>query len=276
MKIPTLVTADWLFEHKNHKNLVILDTSPKSNVSNLTPVYTDLQIEGARLFDMTVVFYDKKSQIPNMFPSVEVFTKECQKLGINKDSYIVVYDNLGIYTSPRAWWMFKTMGHENVGVLDGGLSTWKDLRFPCEPKQSRNFKKGNFIAIYNPKMVENAQSILDKLTSNKKLIIDARSKGRFNGTLPEPRKNMQSGHIPNAVNLPFKEVLSNGKMKPKEELKQLFKNFDTEGKDLIFTCGSGITACVILLAAELTLNNVKALYDGSWAEWGLGTKYPVA
>ena len=275
MKIPPLVSVQWLSKNIDHKNLVILDASPKSNVSNLIPEFTDIQIKGARLFDMKNVFFDKESELPNMMPSPEVFTRECQKLGIHKDSVLVVYDNLGIYTSPRVWWMFKAMGHDAVTVLDGGLSAWKNANYEFETIRKPIIEKGNFEANYQPNLVRDANFILNNCATKKALVIDARSEGRFKGTLPEPRKNMQSGHIPNSLNLPFKQVLDKGKMKSKKELIQLFKKLNIGNQELVFTCGSGITACVILLAFEIVVNNKKSLYDGSWAEWGMGQKFPV-
>ena len=275
MKIPPLVSVQWLSKNIDHKNLVILDASPKSNVSNLIPEFTDIQIKGARLFDMKNVFFDKESELPNMMPSPEVFTRECQKLGIHKNSVLVVYDNLGIYTSPRVWWMFKAMGHDAVTVLDGGLSAWKNANYECVTIRKPIIEKGNFEANYQPNLVRDANFILNNCATKKALVIDARSEGRFKGTLPEPRKNMQSGNIPNSLNLPFKQVLDKGKMKSKKELIQLFKKLNIGNQELVFTCGSGITACVILLAFEIVVNNKKSLYDGSWSEWGMGQKFPI-
>lgn len=270
-----LVSCQWLFDQFNNPDLIILDCSPASNKSNLIPEFTSIKIKGARIFDTENIFVDTENEVPNMFPSEEKFTKECQKLGINNKSIIVVYDNLGIYMSPRVWWMFKTMGHNNVSVLDGGLSAWKHLKFPSEKYKQETFTKGNFKAVYQSNYVYNASFMLKNITSKACDVVDARSSGRFLGELPEPRKNMQSGHIPNAKNIPFRTVLENGFMKPKEELKKIFNEVLQSNKPLIFSCGSGVTACIILLASELISETPKSLYDGSWVEWGLGNKFPV-
>jgi len=275
MNLNPVVSVKWLFENIENPNLVILDASPRENKSNLIPEFTGIQIKGARKFDMENVFLDKENSIPNMIPNERIFEEECQKLGINNDSLIIVYDNLGVYTSPRVWWMFKVMGHSKIAVLDGGLSAWKNENLQTEPIQKKEIFSGNFTAKYHTDMVVDANILLENIESKKFQVIDARSEERFNGITPEPRANMLSGHIPNSVNLPFEEVLNNGKMKPKEELTKIFNKINIENQSLAFTCGSGITACIILLASELISENKKVLYDGSWAEWGQSGKFPV-
>jgi len=268
MALNPIVSTDWLMENIDIPNLVILDASVKKNVSGLTPEFPNLQIKGTRRFDMENIFLDKENTLPNMIPNVKVFTQECQKLGICKNSIIVVYDNLGIYTSPRAWWMFKAMGHHQITVLDGGLSAWKEAGLPCEIRIKRKVMLGDFEAQYQSSLVRDSAFILNNIENDEVLILDARSEKRFDGSIPEPRENMASGHIPCSKNLPYSNVLENGKMKSKAELKKIFAKVNLEDKQLVFTCGSGVTACIILLASELIVPNKKSLYDGSWSEWG--------
>ena len=275
MNLNPIVSVKWLFENLENPNLVILDASPRENKSDLTPEFTSIQIKGARYFDMEMLFFDQESNLPNMIPNEAYFTKECQQLGINKESLIVVYDNLGVYTSPRVWWMFRAMGHSKIAILDGGLSAWKKESYPTEPAGKEETFSGNFIAKYQPNLVIDHSAVLENIKSKKMLIIDARSEGRFKGLTPEPREKMSSGHIPNSLNLPFEKVLDNGKMKSKSALRKIFENLNIENQPLAFTCGSGITACIILLASELISDNKKVLYDGSWAEWGQMGKFPV-
>ncbi|WP_372800298.1 sulfurtransferase [Lutibacter sp.] len=276
MKIEPLVSVAWLFKNIENPNLIILDASPKENKSNLIPKYTDIRIKGARMFDMETTFLDKKSAIPNMIPSEEVFTKKCRVLGINNESIIVVYDNLGIYTSPRAWWMFRVMGHEKVAVLNGGLDAWMKEDFPVESISEITNNKGNFKANYQPNLVKDSSFLVNNIKQKTHLVIDARSVDRYEGNVPEPRENMASGHIPNSLNLHFKNVLDNdGKMKSKNELLTIFQQFTIKNQPLIFTCGSGVTASILLLASEIALENNKSLYDGSWAEWGQLGKFPI-
>jgi len=275
MNLKPIISAKWLFENLQNPNLVILDASPRENKSNLIPEFMNIKIEGARYFDMERVFFDKENVLPNMIPNERVFEEECLKLGVNNDSLIVVYDNLGIYTSPRVWWLFKVMGHADIAVLDGGLSAWKKEHYPTESIAKNKTFSGNFTTKYHADLVVDANTLLKNIDAKNLLVVDARSQERFNGLVPEPRENMSSGHIPNSINLPFEKVLNQGKMKPENELKKIFKNLNIENQPLAFTCGSGITACIILLASELIFENKNVLYDGSWSEWGQMGKFPV-
>lgn len=264
MKNP-IVSAVWLQEHLNDSNLIVLEARLDNNQANLENQNPDLQIKDARLFDIKNNFSDTNNPLPNTFPSEEQFTAESQKLGINSNSTIVVYDTLGIYSSPRAWWMFKAMGHPNVFVLDGGLPEWIKEGFPIEKQQSTTYSKGNFVAKFQPELIKNKEQILENITSKEAVLMDARSPDRFHAMHEEPRAGMRSGHIPGSINVPFTELQQDGKFKPKEELKEIL---NLNEQPLFFTCGSGITACIVLLATELISDNPKAVYDGSWTEWG--------
>lgn len=259
----TIVSSKWLSDNFGNTDLVVLDASqPKGKVqSNM------LQILGARPFDIKGAFSDRSSFFPNTFPSKKQFEESCQGLGINSSSKIVVYDSLGIYTSPRVWWMFKAMGHEDIAVLDGGLPEWIAEGFETETIVERRYPTGNFIAFLKAEMIRNIHFVKENLNNNNSLVIDARSANRFISLVPEPRADLRSGNIPNSINIPFQDTLENGKFKSSEKLLRLFKEKDLENKSLVFSCGSGITACIVLLAAELVLRANKSIYDGSWTEW---------
>lgn len=275
MTLNPLVSVEWLSQNLDIPNLVILDASTQKNASKLVPKYTGIQIKGARSFDMESTFFDKENDIPNMMPSPELFSKECQKLGIHSNSIIVIYDNLGIYTSPRARWMFKAMGHQYVTVLDGGLTAWKEAGFSCRKKKETTFVLGDFEAVYQPNLVRDSKFILKNLQNSEILVVDARGNDRFLGESAEPRAGMASGHIPNSVNFPYKMILEEGKMKSKVDLEKMIQELKIGDKSLVFTCGSGVTACIILLAFELVNDNEKSLFDGSWSEWGRLGEFPV-
>lgn len=271
----TIVSTKWLHENLNDPNLIILDASQTENKQGIKTEFEGIQIKNARFFDLKNTFSKKDTEMPNMLPNSEDFETEVRKLGIKNSSKIVVYDNLGIYTSPRVWWMFKTMGHNNIAVLNGGLPEWVKNGFKTEKIQDKKYTVGDFKLTFKPTLVKNIEDIKTNLKTKTALVIDARSQGRFNGTAPDPRPTLKSGHIPNSVNLPYTEVLNNQKIKSKDKLTQLFNELQINDSQLIFSCGSGITACILHLAAEQVLKNEKAIYDGSWTEWASTKNNPI-
>jgi len=194
-------------------------------------------------------------------------------IGVNQDSIIVVYDDLGIYSSARAWWLFKTFGFKNVAVLNGGLPEWINNGYKTEEKKQLQLlpEKGSFKAIYNPDNVIFFDD-LNTISKDKKYkIIDARSSNRFNCLVPEPRVGLRSGTIPNSTNLPYNQVLNGNILKSEVELKTIFNTLSAKNKHLVFSCGSGITAAILSLAA--TISGYKnSIYDGSWTEYGTLTQ----
>ncbi|UXP32503.1 sulfurtransferase [Reichenbachiella agarivorans] len=273
MNTPT-ITSEWLNAHLNDPHLVILDASPKSNKSGLSSDYIGKYIPNSYLFDLAGQFSDPSSPLPNTLPQPEAFAQAARELGICQESKIVVYDNLGIYASPRVWWMFKTMGHAHVSVLDGGLPAWIDAGYETATQLTSPKSTGDFQARFNPSAVKYTDDILTNLDDQSTCVIDARSEGRFCGTAPEPREGLSSGHIPHSINIPFEAVLQDGHFKSPTELKKVFE--EVGNKPLIFSCGSGLTACIVLLAHELIDPRPKSVYDGSWTEWALSGKLPIA
>ncbi|TDD77567.1 sulfurtransferase [Flavobacterium caseinilyticum] len=268
-----IVNAAWLQSKLEDPNLIILDASFKENNSNLKTDVGNIHIKGARFFDIKHTFSDTTNPLPNTIPSPKQFELEARKLGINKNSIVVIYDNLGIYSSPRAWWLFKVMGHQNVAVLDGGLPEWISQKFPVEAiPENPNYSIGNFETTFNPELVKSKEQILENIKTKKAVLIDARAENRFKGIGDEPRPGLRSGHIPGSINIPYTQLLQNGKFLPKEELIKILK---TEKRPLIFTCGSGVTACIDLIAYELIYTNPKSVYDGSWTEWGQLENLPI-
>lgn len=274
--IEPLVSISWLLENLDHPNLIILDSSldkPKSKQP--TTEFSNIRIKNARFFDLKNSFSDSKSELPQMLPSPSNFSIEAQKLGINSNSIIVVYDNLGVYSSPRVWWMFQAMGHKNIAILNGGLPAWKKAMLDCETTTSIPITKGDFKAKYQPQLLSNSEQVSKSIDDTNTLTVDARSSGRFTGKIPEPRKGLRSGHIPNSINLPFEKVLKEGKMRSKKELKAIFDDLKIKEEKLIFSCGSGVTACILALAADIVgLKNIS-VYDGSWSEWGKFSNLPI-
>ena len=273
-----LVSVQWLADHLDAENLVILDASmkPVVPVDNNDSQEESSCIRGARRFDFDNDIRDKNTDLPHMMPSAEFFTGEMQKLGINKDSAIVVYDDVGVYSSPRAWWMFRAMGHAQVAVLDGGLPAWKKAGYPCEAQAANTGPhRGNFVGKLQADFFCDSAQVLEALSDPSFAVLDARSEGRFKGLEPEPRVGLRSGHMPNALNLPFANTVQDGFMLPATKLNSVFSKLVNIEQKLIFSCGSGVTACFTALAAELAGYSNITVYDGSWSEWGLPGNLPV-
>ncbi len=263
--IDNIVSVDWLNNHLNHPKVVVLNaTIPKVSSDFKAEIH---QIPNARFFDIKKAFSDVSAEFPNTIPSEIQFQTEAQKLGINQDDFIVVYDEIGVYSSPRAWWLFKTFGHNNVAVLDGGFPEWNAHQLSTEIKSEKQYHLGNYTAKYNPNNVVYFES-LDAIKKDPNFkIIDARSKDRFMCRVPEPRQGLRSGQIPNSVNLPYQMVLDGHKFQKKEHIVSTFKNLADNNQHLVFSCGSGITASILSLAATISEYN-NSVYDGSWTEYG--------
>jgi len=257
------------------KDLVILDASIPAvgNMAAAKYSWPEYRIPNARRFDLNQDFSDQKSNLPHTMPSASQFEKAAKELGINQQSQIVVYDDLGLFSAARAWYMFKAMGHKNIAVLDGGLPYWIKLNKPIadqpiEIDVKRNNTIGNFVAEEQPGFFCHCQDVQAQTRSQHELILDARGKGRFNGVDAEPRAGVRSGHMPNAKNLPYNELLTQGLLKSAEELEEIFVNLNVNDQAMIMSCGSGVTACVLALAADITGRKALRVYDGSWSEWG--------
>lgn len=271
-----LVEVEWLKEHLGDDRLVILDaTLPKAVAVETAEELPERKIPGARFFDIKNVFSDTSATFPNTWPGERAFIEAAKKLGINRNSVIVVYDDHGIYSSARAWWMFKAMGHAQIAVLNGGLVAWKKAGFEVEDKNEVSVVQGNFSGNYDPEFFKDHQDVLGHLNDKKELVIDARAEDRFKGLVEEPREGLRSGHIPGSVNLPYTDLLENGKMIESIDLKEKLQSIIPENKNLVFSCGSGITACVLALGAEIAGYKHISVYDGSWTEWGSIPELPI-
>lgn len=267
MKGP-LVSVDWLKAHLETPNLVILNASIPKVTDTSNSFSEALLIPNTRFFDIKHKFSDVVAPFPSTFPSEAQFTREAQLLGIHKDSLIVVYDDKGIYSSARAWWLFKAFGHHNVAVLDGGLPEWNKAKYATEIYQPFKGAKGDFVAFENKNLMKFFEDIKVESQDASHIIMDARSEKRFKCLVDEPRDGLRRGTIPNSVNLPFEDLLDGFCLKNIDELKQIFNKLAKPSDNLTFSCGSGITACVLALGADLAGYEHLSVYDGSWTEWG--------
>jgi len=270
-----LVSVDWLFENLTDENLIILDaTIPNINSKN-TISSDKTQIKNARFIDLKNEFSDTDAPFPNTVLSPVKFELKAQELGINRKSSIIVYDDLGVYSSPRVWWMFSLMGFTNIAVLNDGLPGWKAKNYPVENPTKTTISKGDFKVDYNPNKLVFTADVLSASKNKDFLILDARSSGRFFGTEPEPRNDSKSGRIPNSKSLPYELVLNETKLKSAKEIQQIFSKLNPENRKMIFTCGSGITASILNFSAVVAGYKNTSVYDGSWTEWGSNTNLPI-
>jgi thiosulfate/3-mercaptopyruvate sulfurtransferase len=259
-----LISIETLREWQSNNNCILLDASIPP--IGLAPEKIAKEtIPGSVLFDIEKDFSDHTSGLPHTLIKATEFETKARALGINKDSTIIVFDAYGVYSSPRAWWMFKIMGHDKVFVLNGGLLAWKQAGFETTESFAKPEAIGNFVVDFQANLLINKDQIAAQITQPEITIIDARSADRFYGRVDEPRKGLRKGHIPGSINIPFGSLIESGYLRP-----NLANDFIKNSlPDLAFSCGSGITACIPLLAAyELGYRNLR-LYDGSWAEWGV-------
>lgn len=268
---PTLlVSTDWLGERLNAPDIRILDASMylPTDGRDGRELYAQAHIPGARFFDIDDVS-DDHSPLPHMLPPVEKFVSRVRKMGIGDGHRIVVYDQQGIYSAARVWWMFRLFGHEDVAVLDGGLPKWQAEGRPVDDIDP-DPRERHFTGRRNSSMVRDVTQMARAVKLRDEQIVDARAAGRFRGEEIEPRKGLRSGHIPGSVNVPFKTLLNDDQtMKSPEETREIFEAAGVDlTKPVATTCGSGVTACVLTLALHRLGHTRNAVYDGSWVEWG--------
>ena len=264
-----LVPTSWLAGRLGDPRTVVLDaTLPPVGIT--PPVdtfarYVASHISGAIFFDIEALS-DRSTPLPHMMPTAETFSLDMSALGIDDRMAICIYEQEGVFSAPRAWWMLRTFGARAVSILDGGLRAWVEAGLPtCSGPVHRT--PANFHATLDREAVRDFPQ-MQQLIAGRGQILDARSAGRFTGDAPEPRSGISSGHMPGATSIPYTELVEDGRLKSVE---QLHKVFEATGVDLkqpiTTTCGSGVTAAVIALGLEIAGADHVSLYDGSWAEY---------
>jgi thiosulfate/3-mercaptopyruvate sulfurtransferase len=274
-----LVSAEWLQSHLSDTDLRVLDASYHLPTAqrNADLEFIEGHIPGAVRFDIDEI-KDLNDPLPHMLPSAAEFDAAMQDLGVGAEMQIVVYDTQGLFSAARAWWMFRYFGHDRVAVLDGGLPAWQASGGTLESGRGRVFPpKYPFKSKSRAHWVVTADEILAGLDSTQHTILDARARPRFVGEVEEPRPGMRSGHIPGSHNVPFSSLLDaeTSMLLPKAELEARFSEFELDQTQVVVSCGSGVTACVLALAMDVIGLSEPKLYDGSWSEWGSQEGWPV-
>ncbi len=294
-----LASAEWLAENIGRDNVRTVDASwymPGSRRDGAAE-FKQGHIPGAVFFSINDIAAPD-TDLPHMVPGADAFGHAVGRLGISNDDHVVVYATTGIATAPRVWWMFRLFGHDRVSVLDGGMRAWiaaggnvetgsvaptsRTFHAQLRPEFIRDFEavrknvhseSGHIPDDRSKSTFEEPPKVLERPCK----LLDARSQGRFKGTDPEPRADLQSGHIPESLNLPYERLLDSGSMRSPEELTRIFHEVGVGNDEspLILSCGSGVSACVLGLGLSMIGHNGWSVYDGSWTEWGGRADAPV-
>jgi thiosulfate/3-mercaptopyruvate sulfurtransferase len=278
MSMPALVDVAWLGEALKSPRLRVLDASfyLPTEQKNAREEFEKAHIPGARFFDIEDIA-DTESTLPHMLPAAGRFARKVASLGVGNGDRVVIYDQKGIFSAPRAWWMFAHFGHAEVAVLDGGLPAWRAAGQQVEAGWPADPEPAQYVARHYATQVRGLGDMLHNLESGAELVIDARPAGRFAGTAPEPRPGLPSGHIPGAMNLPASDLVVDGRMKSPAALRAAFAAVGADGsRPVVTSCGSGVSACVLSLGLHLAGLPEGAVYDGSWTEWASQKDTPKA
>jgi len=275
----TLVSVNWLKDHLYDANIILLDASYHLPTAKRDPdtEFVQQHIPGAVRFDIEEIS-DQGSDLPHMLPNTEDFDLAMQNVGMGSGMQVVIYDSIGFFSAARAWWMFRYFGHYEVAVLDGGLPAWIAAGYTTESGRGKvQPPLYPFKSKQPPDWTTTAEHLLENITSNEYLVIDARANSRFRGDVAEPRRGLRSGHIPGSVNVPFNDLIDDesGLFKSADKVRERFSREGVGRAPVVVSCGSGVTACVLALGLEIAGLAEPKLYDGSWSEWGGRDDLPI-
>jgi thiosulfate/3-mercaptopyruvate sulfurtransferase len=277
MSTSYFVAGDWLAEHIFDADIQVLDARmlpPGEEHRDIVNEYRAGHLPGAVFFDIEALS-DHTSPLPHMMPRPEAFAVAMRELGVNSDKHLIVYDEGNLFSAPRAWWMLRSFGVENVSILAGGLADWKREEFPLQ-QGNVELPEGEFEVNFDPLTIKRLTDVLLVSHEGTAQLVDARPAARFNAQMDEPRPGLKRGHIPGALNVPWVDLVENGQLKTTDELSEIFERQGVSfERPIIASCGSGVTAAVVVLALTTLGVNGVSLYDGSWSEWGARSDLPV-
>jgi len=273
-----LVSTDWLAGELGKPDLVVFDATkylPTESQDGMAE-FLKGHIPGARFFDIDVVA-DQDTDLPHMVPTPGRFAKLMAEMGVSNASRVVFYDQKGLASAARGWWLMGLFGHDEAAVLDGGLPKWKAEGRPVEDGPAAAPAPGKFRPDFRATRLRGIGDMLRDVASGAALILDARANGRFTAAVPEPRAGMRSGHMPGAASLPYTELLKPDQtLRPPAELRARFATAGADGsRPVVTSCGSGVTAAILTLGLRRAGLPEGALYDGSWTEWGGRPDTPI-
>lgn len=276
--MPALVTPAWLAAELGRSDLRPVDGTwhmPQLR-RDARREFVEAHIPGAVFFDIDAIA-DTSVDLPHMLPDPALFARSVGEMGIGDGDRVIVYDARGVVSAARVWWMFRVFGHERVAVLDGGLRRWRAEGRPLESGEPQPAAR-SYTPRFRPELVRGLPEVRAALAGGGELVLDARSRGRFAGTEPEPRPGLRGGHMPGAHNLPYEDLYApGGTLRPVGELRQAFAAAGvTPERPVLTTCGSGVTACVLALGLHLLGREDVSVYDGSWTEWAQRPELPAA
>ena len=276
--LPAVVSTDWLAARLGTSGIRVVDASwyLPGSARDAAAEYRAGHIPGAVFFDIDAIS-DQKSPLPHMLPPAAEFAANMARLGLNDSDTLVTYDGSGVNLSAaRVWWTFRTFGHHHVAVLNGGMGKWRSEQRPIE-QGTVSLPPGSFTARLDAGAVRDLAAVRANVVTGSEQLVDVRSRGRFEGVEPEPRSGLRGGHVPGSINLPYTELVgSDGTLLPPEALRRRLNEAGVDlSRPVVATCGSGTSACALILSLHSIGHSQTAVYDGAWSEWGARADTPV-